>query len=91
VLEVCKNSVDETSADLIVTTAHKAKGREWTSVRIANDFRPSEETSDLPSVSELRLFYVAVTRAIHKLDADAFTWIHDLTSAPQGDREAIAA
>jgi hypothetical protein len=89
VLEVCHNSVDESTADLIVTTAHKAKGREWSSVRIANDFRPAEEQTDLPSVSELRLFYVAVTRAINRLDADAFSWIADI--AAESATQEVAA
>ncbi|MGW1888630.1 hypothetical protein ACWCP0_42155, partial [Streptomyces sp. NPDC001970] len=31
---------DEPQADVIVSTAHKAKGREWPTVKIADDFTP---------------------------------------------------
>ena len=37
---------DEDTADLIVSTAHKAKGREWDSVRIANDFKAPQEDEE---------------------------------------------
>jgi len=51
----------EDDADVIVTTTHKAKGRQWEQVRLNNDFKvgPSEE---------LNILYVAVTRASHVLD-----------------------
>jgi hypothetical protein len=52
----------EKSADLIVSTAHKAKGREWGTVKLASDF------PDDPKGEELRLLYVSVTRAKHVLD-----------------------
>jgi hypothetical protein len=38
ILRVCANSVEEREADVIVSTAHKAKGREWDRVKIASDF-----------------------------------------------------
>ncbi len=61
---------DEADADLIISTAHKAKGREWDSVRIADDFAFSQsETGRIP-YSEARLFYVAITRAQKKLVVD---------------------
>lgn len=53
-------------ADLVVSTAHKAKGREWDTVRINSDFFPPRD-GDL-SPSELRLGYVAATRAKLALD-----------------------
>ncbi len=66
----------EGDADLVIATAHKAKGREWDSVRLAPDFadfvgraresldpnNPSDQARD-----ELRLLYVAATRAKHGL------------------------
>lgn len=57
----------EEDADLVVSTAHKAKGREWESVLIAGDFRYAEGQDDL-SPSEWRLLYVAITRAKVGLD-----------------------
>lgn len=58
-----ENMPKEHDADIVVSTAHKAKGREWNRVRIANDFAMAE-----PSPPELRLQYVAVTRARFALD-----------------------
>jgi superfamily I DNA/RNA helicase len=72
--QVCDASVNEASADLIVSTAHKAKGREWDSVRIANDFRVPEE-GELPSRQEMMLAYVAVTRAKMLLDNVGLAWV----------------
>lgn len=74
ILEVCAASVNEDDADLIVSTAHKAKGREWNSVRIANDFKAPEEGND-PRRDEMMLMYVAVTRAKLALDRSGVAWI----------------
>lgn len=46
----------EHEADIIFTTAHKAKGREWNNVRIGDDFT-------LKNDHEKNLYYVALTRA----------------------------
>jgi superfamily I DNA/RNA helicase len=63
-------TAEEEGADVVISTAHKAKGREWSSVRIADDFAAcqSEDTS-IPE-AELRLFYVAITRAKEELSID---------------------
>jgi superfamily I DNA/RNA helicase len=53
------SQVKEKEADLIVSTIHKAKGREWDNVVIEDDFKLSEKTSD----EEWNLLYVAITRA----------------------------
>lgn len=62
--------VDEDDADVIVSTAHKAKGREWSNVRLMDDFLkslPLKDENRRPTQSvdpaELRLLYVALTRA----------------------------
>lgn len=69
-LEILK-SIDqmpkESKADVVISTAHKAKGREWHSVKLANDF-PQQADSD---PADLRLLYVAVTRAKVVLDDTA--------------------
>ena len=64
--------VPETDADLVVSTAHKAKGREWPTVRLAGDFAGPDQRGDgrpaeVPR-AEAMLAYVAVTRARHALD-----------------------
>lgn len=65
ILSALDDMVPEARADLIVSTAHKAKGREWDRVRLAADF-PTEQ--DKVGPAELRLVYVAVTRARLALD-----------------------
>jgi hypothetical protein len=59
----------EENADLVVSTAHKAKGREWDRVKLAGDF------PETPQGEELRLLYVAVTRAKLVLDISAVTFL----------------
>lgn len=64
-IDVIKRALDDMPAvaDLTISTAHKAKGREWDRVRIADDF--AELSGEPP---ELRLRYVAYTRARRQLD-----------------------
>jgi len=52
-------TVDEGDFDVVISTAHKAKGREWSSIRLTEDFMKRDRIDP----SELRLLYVAVTRA----------------------------
>lgn len=59
---------DERAADLVVSTAHKAKGREWDTVALADDFLPPQQGQEPDAAptfdpAEIRLFYVALTRA----------------------------
>lgn len=61
------------AADVILTTAHKAKGKEWPNVILADDFPiPQEEDwvqspfENMPQ-QEVNLFYVAATRATNTL------------------------
>jgi hypothetical protein len=57
----------ERQADVILSTAHKAKGREWPSVRLDGDFPEEAKSGD----EDLRLLYVAATRAEVLLDVQA--------------------
>jgi hypothetical protein len=64
-------SANEQQADVILSTAHKAKGREWDSVRLAPDFLSSKAKEGGPTAdAEVRLFYVAMTRAKQLLVVD---------------------
>jgi F-box protein, helicase, 18 len=63
----------EEDAKLILSTAHKAKGKEFSHVRLGSGFlSPLDEKWKLTSASEqeaeLNLLYVAATRAIEGLD-----------------------
>lgn len=57
----------ERDAGIVISTAHKAKGCEWKSVKLAEDFVSSNSKDDCKSEEEIRLFYVAMTRAREKL------------------------
>ena len=54
---------EEQNADVIRSTAHKAKGREWDAVRLAPDFMNSRLGPGAEAQAEVRLFYVAMTAA----------------------------
>lgn len=54
---------DPDRADVAISTAHKAKGGEWRSVKVANDFEGSSNDENAISQAEARLFYVTITRA----------------------------
>ena len=58
---------DPAEASITITTAHKAKGLEWSKVRLANDFKQPEDSS-VPTTEETNILYVAASRALHKLD-----------------------
>jgi hypothetical protein len=66
ILRALDNMPAERDASVVVSTAHKSKGREWNRVKLGADF-PDGELRD-PSPAELRLLYVAVTRAQQALD-----------------------
>jgi superfamily I DNA/RNA helicase len=68
-----KNASD---ADVILTTAHKSKGKEWAHVEVCDDFATKHRMEyfqqptysfDDPSVEEITLLYVALTRAQESL------------------------
>lgn len=72
ILGALTSLVDEPAADVVVSTAHKAKGREWPTVALAGDFPDSYEPP------ELRLLYVACTRAERELDNRAVGYFGQL-------------
>ncbi len=75
-LSQCTETEDD--ADIAVSTAHKAKGRQWSRVRIFDDFFNSKATTGddvgnsqsakLAWEAEIRLLYVALTRAKDALE-----------------------
>lgn len=68
-LSLCHN--DEKTADIIISTVHKAKGREWDFVQLGNDFpKPKQDENGFYQLNpeEVKLLYVAVTRARFGVD-----------------------
>jgi len=86
---------DEKDAGVVVSTAHKVKGREWDSVRIGTDFREpardpehAEETPAVPDELAM-LAYVAVTRPRLTLDREGLAWV-DKYLPGSGGLQAVA-
>ncbi|WP_260639633.1 UvrD-helicase domain-containing protein [Streptomyces angustmyceticus] len=85
ILAAVNQLTEEDRAQVTVSTVHKAKGREWPTVRIADDFHPppdSDQQDDsgrpIPRPigdAEARLAYVAVTRTRTRLDIGGLHWI----------------
>jgi len=66
---LAQRSAAQDAADYVISTVHRAKGLEWKRVRVTNDFRlRGADGNPMPDEDELRLLYVAVTRAQHVLD-----------------------
>lgn len=74
-------------ADYVISTAHKAKGLEWARVQLDDDFYYDVTTNGVKiSPEELRLLYVACTRAQDNLDIDK---IKDLISGLKTGKKVI--
>ncbi|MER7694619.1 3'-5' exonuclease [Streptomyces sp. NPDC097610] len=92
ILSAVAQLVPEQQAEVTVSTAHKAKGREWARVKIADDFTPPKDSDQLDEAGravpgpidngEARLAYVAVTRTRSRLDIGGLAWIDDPPTAP---------
>lgn len=89
-LDAVQHAVPEQAAQLLVSTAHKAKGREWSRVQLANDFPPPVKQEGGFSHSELRLEYVAVTRAKDYLDSSSLSWLGSVAHRMGQQREFLA-
>lgn len=70
VIDAIKGLVTEDRARVTISTGHQAKGLEWDSVRVADDFVPRLDEDENPIIDpeSLMLNYVTVTRARLHLD-----------------------
>ncbi|MFJ2607949.1 UvrD-helicase domain-containing protein [Streptomyces sp. NPDC087425] len=94
IITAVRRMVDEDRARVVVSTVHKAKGREWQRVRIGDGFTPTDEHQARGvQPAEARLIYVAVTRAREVLDTAGIQWAEarirqnprtSFTSTPEG-------
>lgn len=64
IIDTLKDMPSEANADVVVSTAHKSKGREWDTVVLGQDFPLGNRMTD----ADRRLLYVAATRAKLTLD-----------------------
>ena len=96
ILDACSLIVDETSEeanfnhrafdppDIVISTSHRAKGREWANVEVADDYTEPDDVEDpwggatepgpIPA-SDAMLHYVTVTRARENLNRGGLAWI----------------
>ncbi|MDX3643796.1 UvrD-helicase domain-containing protein [Streptomyces sp. MB09-02B] len=93
ILAAVAHLTTEPQAQVTVSTAHKAKGREWPRVLIADDFARPDNANDGTSPqarpepiddAEARLAYVAVTRTRQRLDLGGLSWIQDHPHSAHG-------
>lgn len=76
----CSNAEE---ADIILTTAHKAKGLEFSKVKLWNDFLGVDDDEDtegkikILDQGEINLLYVAATRALDILDISSCSPCHE--------------
>jgi superfamily I DNA/RNA helicase len=79
VIDIVDRLSPEETAEVVVSTAHKAKGREWPTVRIASDYpEPRRSHNGQPAEvprADAMLAYVAVTRARLALDPQGLAWV----------------
>lgn len=64
IIKALEDMPSEEVADLVLSTAHRSKGREWPSVKLGADFPTKNRMTD----ADRRLVYVAATRAQEELD-----------------------
>jgi hypothetical protein len=86
ILRVVDHLVDEHNANVVISTAHRAKGREWPTVRLAADFTEPYDQEGKLVPAEAMLTYVAVTRAKDVLDCRVLA----SRSSVQNDTQAQA-
>lgn len=77
--------VSEDRADVVISTAHRAKGREWNSVRLQGDFLHMDDMDD----EDLRLAYVAITRAKRTLDKTSWETISPRSAEEPSTSEPV--
>lgn len=82
-----RDLVDVAEADVVVSTAHRAKGLEADRVRVSWDFEVPEfddagRLVDPLDPEELKLAYVTVTRARRQLDRGPLSYIDQLDQVP---------
>jgi len=85
------NESDPDACDALLSTAHKAKGAEFSSVRLLDDFKPKGPPDDVGrygwTPEEGNLLYVACTRAREHLDIANCEAV--ISSLPNGFRSTL--
>lgn len=85
ILQALNNMPEEKDADFVCSTSHKSKGREWDTVVLGADFPAAHKMQD----SDVRLLYVAATRAKLVLDLTTCTPFHSYRDKDGNEYPAI--
>lgn len=86
ILGALEHMPGEEGAQVVVSTAHVSKGREWNRVQLAGDFQEPENDGG----AEWRLLYVAATRAKATLDVSLCEPLSELLYGPKPKIDAPA-
>ena len=86
IIRLVDGLADESVAEVTISTAHKAKGREWKRVRVSDDFHeprpdPITRVAKLDRADAM-LAYVTVTRAQEVLDRGSLEWVDRWLKGP---------
>lgn len=84
IIAALENMPTEDHADMVISTAHRSKGREWATVQLGPDFPTANKLTD----ADRRLVYVAATRAQEELDltkCPTFCGGYDQNTGQYGD------
>jgi superfamily I DNA/RNA helicase len=89
--EVCRtlrNSlVDEDSAEVVVSTAHRSKGREWDRVTLAEDFTGVTLAQENPTHRCVKLYLEEANLTYVPSHAPAIPWLRELSQRPLNDKK----
>jgi len=96
IIAAVRSCAPEAEAELTISTAHRAKGREWNQVLVAGDFKEpkADPVTGQPGAiraDEVMLAYVTVTRAMTRLDNTGLAWVHTHPAASTPTRGTEAA
>lgn len=95
VLSATQRMGSEKDAQVVCGTVHKAKGRQWDTVEVAEDFtEPLALKEGVPgpvSREEAMLAYVAITRPRYRLDNTGLAWIHHRTTSVRPPKLRVSA
>lgn len=69
-----QGNVGEAEAQLVLTTAHASKGREFDHVWMADDYRAIRKADGTIDTAEANILYVASTRARHTMRVTSPLW-----------------
>lgn len=93
ILSTMEHMVNESDADVVISTVHKAKGREWGYVQLWDDFpRGYYEENGVAkgrpmTPADWRTIYVAATRARTVLDIERVDVLVDLLEPPTEEHD----